>query len=135
VSPRATAKQKRDARAIVRARDGHRCQMCGASILNIPSSLHHRVNRGMGGSANLERPSLLIRLCGTGTTGCHGFITEHPRLAGELGWLLPKLNADLDPTQEPIYTFAGWRLLDDGGNSTGCDAPSGAVVWHDGTAS
>lgn len=71
----------------------------------------------MGGSGRLERASLLVRLCGTGNTLCHGWITEHPKEAARLGWLLPKLNAELDPTQEPILTHEwGWVLLDDAGN-------------------
>lgn len=129
--PKASAKSKRDTRATVRRRDGHRCQMCGASIVDTPSSLHHRINRGMGGSAKLERPSLLVRLCGTGTTGCHGWLTEHPHAAQMSGWLLPKLNGDIDPAQEPLLAFDGWLLLDDEGNRTPCDAPDGSVVWID----
>lgn len=128
MSPRATARQIRDARVLVRKRDGHRCQMCGRSIVDYPSSIHHRINRGIGGSAKLERPSLLVRLCGTGTTDCHGWIGDEPVQAAELGWLLPKLNPSIDPTQEPIFTFAGWRLLDDFGNYTACDPPQGVTA-------
>lgn len=125
--PKASKRVMTDARAIVRTRDGHRCQMCGASVLNIPSSIHHRINKGSGGSALYDRPSLLIRLCGTGTTGCHGWVTEHPRLAGTTGWLLPRNNPNIDPTQEPILTINGWLLLDDLGDHTSTAAPLEAV--------
>jgi hypothetical protein len=94
--------------------------MCGTSILNVPSSIHHRINRGAGGSGRLERASNLIRLCGTGTTGCHGWITEHPDKAGGAGWVLPKLNPSIDPSQEPICTIHGWVLLSDDGSRTPC---------------
>lgn len=113
---KATSKQERDARTLVRLRDGHRCQMCGRSIVDYPSSIHHRINRGMGGNARLERASLLIRICGGGTTDCHGWVTGNPALAGDVGWLLPKNNPDIDPTREPILTINDWVLLDDEGN-------------------
>lgn len=126
--PTASAKQKREARDIVRRRDGHRCQMCGASVLNIPSSVHHRINKGAGGSAKLERPSLLVRLCGDGVRGCHGWVTNEPRMAGLTGWLLPKNNPDIDSTREPLLTYAGWVLLDDAGNRMACATPD-RVGW------
>jgi hypothetical protein len=87
--------------------------MCGRSIVDFPSNIHHRINKGDGGSALFERPSLLIRLCGSGTTYCHGWVTQHPKLAGDTGWLLPRNNPDIDPTQEPLLTYRGWELLDD----------------------
>jgi hypothetical protein len=90
--------------------------MCGRSIVDFPSSIHHRINRGSGGSAKLERPSLLIRMCGTGTTGCHGWVTNEPRQAGKWGWLLPKNNPDIDPEQERILLYDGWHILADDGS-------------------
>jgi hypothetical protein len=101
--------------------------MCGRSIVDVESSIHHRINRGSGGSALLERASLLIRLCGSGTTLCHGWVTEHPKLAASTGWQLPKNNPDIDPTWEPILTFHGWVLLDDKGNRFACAAPPDRV--------
>jgi hypothetical protein len=98
--------------------------MCGRSIVDVESSIHHRINKGVGGSAFRDRASLLVRLCGSGTTRCHGWVTEHPKAAGRLGWLLPKLNEDIDPEQEPIQTYHGWVLLDDLGNRT-------AIPWRE----
>lgn len=113
--PKATRAVQEAARRLVRERDGHHCQMCGRSIVDYPSSIHHRINRGSGGSAKLERASLLIRICGSGTTACHGWVTEHTAEASRLGWVLPKLNAGIDPNAEPIATIHGWVLLDDTG--------------------
>jgi hypothetical protein len=113
--PKATKAAQEAARRIVRQRDGYRCQMCGRSIVDFPSSIHHRINRGSGGSAKLERPSLLIRMCGTGTTGCHGWVTNEPRQAGKWGWLLPKNNPDIDPERERILLYDGWHILTDDG--------------------
>lgn len=121
--PKATRAVQDAARSLVRARDGHWCQMCGCSIVDRPSSIHHRLNRGNGGSALLERASILIRLCGDGVFGCHGWIGRNPTAAGQTGWLLPRNNPDIDPTQEPILTYEGWRLLDDEGGWTPCDSP------------
>ena len=116
MSPKATRAVEDAARRIVYRRDGHHCQMCGRSVVDFPSNVHHRINRGQGGSALLERASLLIRICGSGTTFCHGWVTEHATKAGELGWVLPKNNPDIDPTQERILTHEfGWVLLDDHG--------------------
>ena len=123
MSPRASRKDVEAARSLVRSRDGHRCQMCGQSIVDRPSSIHHRLNKGRGGSALLERASILIRACGDGVSGCHGWVTEHPKAAGMTGWLLPRNNPDIDPTQEPILTFEGWYLLDDDGSRTPCESP------------
>jgi len=111
--PRASRAVQEAARRIVRERDGHRCQMCGVSIVDQPSSIHHRRRRGMGGSALLERASNLVRLCGTGTTGCHGFVESQRTLATVRGWLLGYLD---DPEATPLQCYDGWMLLDDQGS-------------------
>lgn len=128
MSPKASRKDMEAARTLVRARDGHRCLMCGCSIVDRPSSIHHRLNRGRGGSALLERASILVRLCGDGVFGCHGWIGREPKAAGQTGWLLPRNNPDIDPTREPILTFEGWWLLADDGTRTACESPLLAEV-------
>lgn len=112
MSPVATAKQKRDARALVLERDGEQCQLCGMPA----SEQHHRRRKGMGGSAVLERASVLITACGRGnTSGCHGLVHQHPHVGHGLEWLLYERQ---DPAATPIYTIHGWVLLDDLGGRT-----------------
>jgi hypothetical protein len=75
-------------RAAVLERDGLACVRCGISVAASPRSIHHRQPRGMGGTRGPEihRLSLLVLVCGTGTTGCHGEIesrrSEATRWAG-----------------------------------------------------
>lgn len=121
--PRAKAGVISKARKIVYARDGYRCVMCGRSVVDYPSSVHHRRPRGAGGSALLERPSNLVRLCGDGVRGCHGWLESHRETANLTGWLLPKLNLEIDPTEVPLLTYNGWVLLSDDGSVTPCEAP------------
>jgi hypothetical protein len=111
------------ARTLVRARDAGRCQMCGKWVERQLKSVHHRLNRGRGGSALLERASILVTLCGDGFFGCHGWIGREPTEAGKTGWLLPRNNPDIDPTKEPILTYQGWRLLADDGTWSTCESP------------
>ena len=121
MSPKASRKDVDAARRLVRRRDDSHCQMCGKPLWVGQGSVHHRLNRGRGGSAVLERASILVTACGDGTRGCHGKVTEHPEWARTIGWLLPRNNPDIDPTQEPILTHEwGWVLLGDDGSRTPC---------------
>ena len=116
--PRASRAVQEAARRIVRERDGHRCTMCGASIVDQPSALHHRVAKGMGGSAKLERASNLVRLCGNGNAdGCHGKAHGNPHWARNHGWIVSR---SLDPAEIPVDMHDGWFTLDDAGGRTPC---------------
>jgi hypothetical protein len=118
---RASRKDIEAARTLVRARDGHRCQRCGCSIVDVPSSVHHRKLKGLGGSALLETAENLIRMCGTGTTGCHGWAHANPELARAFGWIVGRF---LNPADVPVKTFHGWMALD----ATGGKAPAEAIA-------
>jgi 5-methylcytosine-specific restriction endonuclease McrA len=121
MSPKATRKDIEAARTLVRQRDGHRCQMCGQSIVDRPSSIHHRVAKGMGGSALLERASNLIRLCGNGNAdGCHGKAHSNPHWARNHGWIVSR---SFDPAEIPVDMHDGWHTLDDLGSRTPCESP------------
>lgn len=121
MSPRASRKDVEAARSLVRSRDGHRCQMCGQSIVDTPSAIHHRIPKGMGGSALLEHASNLIRLCGNGNAdGCHGFAHSNPEWARAMGWILWRSQ---DSMVVPVHTIEGWYTLDDLGSRTPCESP------------
>lgn len=80
-------------------------------------SLHHRVPRGMGGSKTswINAPSNLILLCGTGTTGCHGWVEANRAVARDQGWIIAR--GIQRPGGVPIRDPYGrvWLLDDEGG--------------------
>lgn len=92
----------------IRERDGG-CVVCGT---HWSPTTQHRVARGMGGSRGPEinAPSNLITLCGSGTTGHHGWVEHHPTFAREAGWSVPR---HLDPRTVPVLYPNGWYLLND----------------------
>lgn len=100
---------------LVDERDGHACVRCGRSLQATSGSRHHRLRRRDGG----HRASILVLLCGSGTTGCHGWVHANPRAARALGYIIPALRSALDPEVVPMWTFAhGWLQLNDRGTST-----------------
>lgn len=120
--PTASARDSKAAKAIVDARDGGRCRRCGHECGD-DFSRQHRIPRGAGGSAVLDRPSNLVTVCGSATTGCHGWMESRRTDAALLGYILPKLNPDIDPETEPLFTYDGWVLLNDQGGVEPCAAP------------
>ena len=88
------------------ARDGY-CLHCGETEAVSPN---HRINRGMGGSKLLDKPSNLIILC----SAMNNAIESDSRLrtlAMDYGWKL----ASWDTSEErPVYdAMSGvWYLLD-----------------------
>ena len=91
-------------RALVAERDGHRGARCDRSVLNVPSSLHHRKPRHMAGSTDprINDPRNLIRLCGSGVSGCHGEVESQRQAAIDDGWLLRSLD-DLDRPLRSVW--------------------------------
>jgi hypothetical protein len=94
--------------AAIRERDGG-CVVCGT---HWSPTTQHRVARGMGGTRSLaiNLPSNLITLCGSGTTGCHGWVEHHPVFSREAGWSVPR---GVDPRTVPVLYPNGWYLLND----------------------
>lgn len=94
------------ARAAILAVTDGRCAGCGRTS---PLTCQHRRARGMGGTSRLAigHPANGVALCGSGTTGCHGWTEHHPTLAGLLGW---RLGPDEDPLAAPFWLGQyGWR--------------------------
>lgn len=91
------------------------CERCGKRLSEGEHvSVHHRTPRGMGGShdESLNRPSNLLALCGSGTTGCHGWIEHNREEARENGWLVPR---GLSPIDVPVKVIGKWIYLNDEG--------------------
>lgn len=105
-------------RELVLERDEYRCVVCGAVIFGQPWSVHHRRNRGSGGSSDpaINSPANLLLVCGTGTTGCHGWIGERPEEARDEGYAV-SLNSRQDPASVPVHHAVHGLiyLTDDGG--------------------
>lgn len=94
-------------------RAGDRCELCGEHATNA----HHRRNRSQGGTDVLSN---LMLLCGTGTTGCHGNVTDLPKWAAQFGWTIR--GTTREPWEVPVLLHARsfwqpcqWSLLDDEG--------------------
>ncbi|AWN03223.1 HNH endonuclease [Microbacterium phage Appa] len=90
---------------IVDERDQFRCVRCGISLASVSGSRHHRQRRRGGDHS----PANLILLCGSGTTGCHGWAHSHPADARAVGLIV---SAWGKPVDVPVLTYAGWVLLD-----------------------
>ena len=105
------------AKNLVARRQEYRCMICGLYLLTsaTPHSFHHRLMRSQGhGYAGLHQPGNLILLCGTGTTGCHGYVHAHPAESYDNGWLV---HIDGNPLTQPVRDkFHGRILLDDTGD-------------------
>lgn len=128
--PASTAAHVRRVHAVVDARDEGRCRRCGR-LVGEWWSRQHRIPKGAGGSALVDRPSNLVTLCGSATSpeGCHHWAEDRRQDAEILGYLLPKLNPDIDPATEAIFIHSdGWVLLDDGGGVTQCGQPRREVT-------
>lgn len=103
-----------DVRLAVLDRDGWRCVNCGTNIIGKAASLHHRQGRR---GKNPHRMSNLVSMCGTGTTGCHGWITVHPAAAYDTG--LAVRRTGIQTTEDtPVRTWQGWVTLDNEGTTT-----------------
>lgn len=102
---------ERQARSRVIERSGGACEICGRRATNI----HHRKRRGMGGTRKQEInwPSNLLALCGSGMTGCHGKIESNITHAIEHGWIIPQGVAEAVNT--PVLLRQGWVTLDNEG--------------------
>lgn len=99
---------------LVDLRDESCCVRCGAYLLGSPASRHHRKRRSQASRMEVHSPANLIDLCGTGTTGCHGWVHAHPEEAREYGWLLRSTE---NPKKTPmLHALYGWVLLDDQGH-------------------
>lgn len=108
-----------EARTVVAGRAMGRCEVCRRQANNWA----HRVARSQGG---LWTPSNGVLMCGSGTTGCHGWCHHNRPDARTGGWIL---DAGADPREvavwlAPLSLWPGWWFLEDDGTLTAAgDAP------------
>jgi len=101
-----------ETRIDVWTRADDKCERCGIYIVGGGAfSIHHRMPRGMGGTKNpwINDMSNLLLLCGTGTTGCHGWVESHRSEAYEDGLLV---HSWLFPWEVPVHVHSNHRLAD-----------------------
>lgn len=61
-------------------------------------------------------PANIVELCGSGTTGCHGWAHQHVAEAERLGLIVP---FGADPRDVPVLDWEGrWMLLNMDGTAT-----------------
>lgn len=102
----------RKTRELVYERDGYACRRCGVNATVCGLSIHHRQGRQC---ARPNNPANLVTLCGSGTTGCHGWATDNPAEAYETGWCVRRTGGD-DPAGVPLVDLFGvvFGLTEDG---------------------
>lgn len=111
---------ERLARRIVRARSGGRCEARLPGCFGRAHTFHHRLRRSQGGPWT---PSNGLDVCGDGTRGCHGKLTNTNGRYDEYRRLGLILRSGDDPYFTPAHIFnanfdLGCRvelLLDDDG--------------------
>ena len=102
----------------VKLREGGCCAVCGLPIHG-KGHLHHRLPRGIGGSAMLNTPANLVHLHET----CHLRHVEQQRMRAYLnGWLVRRGS---QPKDVPfMYMLDGWVLLNEDGTTTPATNPN-----------
>lgn len=120
------------------ARDLGACARCGRHVAHLERgiawSLHHRRPRGSGGSsiAWVEGAANKVVLCGSGTTGCHGWVEANRKDARAAGFLVP-LNGVQKADEVAIkhHTLGLVLLTDEGGWAPVEEGPTPESMWKD----
>lgn len=106
---------------LVWERDRGACARCGLNVRKEDRgtswSLHHRRPRGMGGTRHIwvNLPANLAVLCGSGTTGCHGWVEGNRSTAVDAGWLVSGLGRTLPADIPYLHAIHGYgHALDNG---------------------
>lgn len=94
-------KDEKEARRLVYARSGGRCERCGRRA----TEWHHRKNRSQGG---LWAASNGIHAC----SECHRWFTGNPDEACDWGWSVRRFG---DPTTQPVVLNGVPTILGDNG--------------------
>lgn len=112
-------KQEQDARRLVRERSGGICEVCGCQRA---TNFQHRRAKSHAGPWTASNG---LDVCGMGnTSGCHGYIHQHPTEACVEGWTVKSWD---DETVIPVrHAVFGLVLLDDEGGWTPAEVPCDA---------
>jgi hypothetical protein len=114
---------ERQARAGVRHRSGGDCEIRTPWHLGRATNFSHRQHEGRGGKWAAYNG---LDACGSGTTGCHGYLHAHPEESRENGWLVSGWG---DPASTPALIWHGgvraMFLLDDEGGAALAPFPQG----------
>lgn len=109
-----------DSKRAALERQGWHCLRCGTNIHD-PScwpgrSGHHRQLRRAADPDVRHSPANIVELCGSGTTGCHGWVHQHVKEAERLGLIVP---FGRDPRTTPVRDWQGiWLRLNQDGTAT-----------------
>jgi hypothetical protein len=115
------------ARRITRDRSGGDCELrIDGVCLGRATNFQHRRNRSQQGP---WAPSNGIDVCGSGTTGCHGYIHQNPKEADDNGWTVLSWE---HWGSKPARFWHGLVLLSDDGSWTNLGDSkhtAGCAVW------
>lgn len=103
-------------RDTVAARSRGVCEAAISAVcLGPATNMHHRRRRNIPPAHTVPN---LLHLCGSGTTGCHGWITEHPAASKhqEAGWIVP---STADPAGVPVRVRGRLVWLTENGRYVG----------------
>lgn len=109
---RLTGRKLTERNHLIDGRERQRCAKCGVIIWS-GGSRHHRKYKSRGGGDEVSNGVLL---CGSGTTGCHGWAHHNPVSAREAGF---SVHTWEDPRLVPIkHVLWGLVWLRDDGKIT-----------------
>lgn len=119
----------KQAEQLIVGRDGGACARCGRQVAHLNRgwawSIHHRRPRGSGGTklAWVDQAANGIILCGSGTTGCHGWVESHRVEAMQAGLLISQngvWQAEDMPIEHVLFGLVyldnegGWAPVEEG---------------------
>lgn len=109
-------KVSEETRQMIFDRANFKCERCKGGPDAFGWSVHHRVPRRMGGSRDemLHKPANLILLCGSGVSGCHGWVESYRDKAKHQGYLLHQVSS---AEEIPFIDSRGnpWLIDNEGG--------------------
>lgn len=102
-----------ESKRIALERQGWHCLRCGVNIHDPARwpgrSGHHRQLRRAADPDVRHSPANIVELCGSGDTGCHGWVHRHVAEAERLGLIVP---FGMDPLAIPVRDWRGkWFRL------------------------